>query len=124
MSEGSGKILKSSGSIRPDATAVPNDPSPGYFANPASFAAPAPGQWGNAARNSIQGPATFSLNASIARTFRVGDRLSLDWRIDAANVLNQVTYAGVNTLITSPQFALANRANDMRKLRSSIRVRF
>ena len=52
------------------------------------------------------------------------NRLNIDWRIDATNVLNRVTYGGVNTLITSPQFGLPNRANEMRKLRSSIRVRF
>jgi hypothetical protein len=112
------------GSIRPDASGVAIDAPPGSYASPASFATPAPGQWGNAARNSITGPATFSLNAAVARTFRIGDRLNMDWRIDAFNVLNQVTYASVNTLITSPQFGLPNRANDMRKLRTSLRVRF
>jgi hypothetical protein len=112
------------GSLRPDVTGVPADPAKGSYANPAAFATPAPGRWGDASRNAITGPATFSLNASVARTFRIGDRLNFDWRIDAANVLNRVTYGSVNTLITSPQFGLPNRANDMRKLRSSIRLRF
>ena len=40
------------------------------------------------------------------------------------NLLNQVTYAAVNTLVTSPQFGLATRTNDMRRLRLSLRVRF
>jgi len=112
------------GSLRPDVTGVPDDPAKGAYANPAAFATPAPGQWGNASRNAITGPATFSLNASVARTFRIGNRLNFDWRIDAANVLNRVTYGSVNALITSPQFGLPNRANDMRKIRSSIRLRF
>jgi hypothetical protein len=43
----------------------------------------------------------------------------LDWRLDATNLLNRVTYASVNTLVTSPQFGLPNRANDMRKLRAT-----
>jgi len=60
----------------------------------------------------------------VSRTFRVGNRLSFDWRIDATNVLNRVTYTGVVTSITSQQFGFPNRANDMRRLRSSIRVRF
>ena len=112
------------GSLRANVTGVPNDPPGDAYANPAAFVPPAPGQWGNAARNSVTGPGTFSLNASIARTFRVGSRLNLDWRIDATNVLNRVTYAGVTTLVTSPQFGLPNRASEMRKLRTSIRVRF
>ena len=74
--------------------------------------------------NSITGPRTFSLDASVARTFRVNNRLNLDWRIDATNVLNRVTYSGINALITSPQFGFPNRTNEMRKIRTNIRMRF
>jgi hypothetical protein len=112
------------GSLRPDLTGVPNDPSAGMYANREAFTAPAPGQWGNAPRNSITGPRTFSLDASVMRTLRVNARLNMDWRLEATNVLNRVTYSGVNALITSPQFGLTNRANEMRKIRASLRVRF
>jgi hypothetical protein len=60
----------------------------------------------------------------VTRTFRVNGRLNMDWRLEATNVLNRVTYAGVNALVTSPQFGLTNRANEMRKIRASLRVRF
>jgi hypothetical protein len=112
------------GSLRPGLTGIANDAPAGAYANRDAFAAPAPGQWGNAPRNSITGPRTFSLDASVARTFRVNGRLSMDWRIDATNVLNRVTYSGINALITSPQFGLPNRANEMRKIRTNIRLRF
>jgi hypothetical protein len=112
------------GSLRPDLTGIANDAPDGAYANRDAFAAPAQGQWGTAPRNSITGPRTFSLDASVARTFRVNNRLNLDWRIDATNVLNRVTYAGVNALITSPQFGLPNRTNEMRKIRTNLRVRF
>ena len=90
----------------------------------AAFTAPIQGQWGTAGRNSITGPATFTLNAGVARTFRVNSRLNVDWRLDATNVLNRVTYTSINTLVASPQFGLPNRASDMRKVRATIRVRF
>ena len=112
------------GSLRPDLTGVPNDPPAGMYANREAFTAPAPGQWGNAPRNSITGPRTFSLDASVMRTLRVNARLNMDWRLEATNVLNRVTYSGVNALITSPQFGFTNRANEMRKIRVSLRVRF
>jgi hypothetical protein len=112
------------GALRPDLTGIAKEPSSGAYANAAAFRPPAPGQWGNAPRNSITGPATFTLNAGVARTFRMNTRVTVDWRIDATNVMNRVTYGGVVTSITSPQFGLPNRVNDMRKLRSSIRVRF
>jgi len=64
------------------------------------------------------------MNASVARTFRIGERMNMDYRIDATNVLNRVTFSGINTLITSPEFGYANRTNDMRKIRMSFRFRF
>jgi hypothetical protein len=113
------------GSLRASYTGEPVDDVPdGFYVNPSAFAKPAPGEWGNAARNSITGPAQFSLNASVMRTFVLNGRWSMDWRVDAANVLNRVTYASLNTVVGSPQFGLPNRANAMRKLLSSLRVRF
>jgi hypothetical protein len=112
------------GTIRPDVNAAIDPVSPDFYLNPAAFAAPVAGKWGSAGRNSITGPAQFGLNTGLARTFTWGARLNLDWRIDATNVLNRVTYAGVNTMFGSPQFGLANRANAMRKLQSSLRMRF
>ncbi|MEO8258613.1 MAG: carboxypeptidase regulatory-like domain-containing protein [Acidobacteriota bacterium] len=112
------------GTLRPDVNAAIDPVSSGFYLNPAAFTAPAAGRWGNAGRNSITGPAQFGLNTGLARTFSLGPRLNLDWRIDATNVLNRVTYAGVNTLFGSPQFGLANRANAMRKAQSSLRLRF
>lgn len=44
--------------------------------------------------------------------------------VDPVNVLNRVTYAGVNTIVGSPQFGLPDRTNAMRKLQASARVRF
>jgi hypothetical protein len=112
------------GSVRPALTGVTDDPADGQYANPAWFSAPAPGQWGDARRNSITGPRTFSLNAAIARTFRLGDRINMDWRVDATNLFNRVTYSRITTLITSPEFGLPTTTNDMRKLRTSVRLRF
>ncbi|OFV93632.1 MAG: TonB-dependent receptor [Acidobacteria bacterium RIFCSPLOWO2_12_FULL_65_11] len=112
------------GTLRPDVTSASADLPSGYYANPAAYAAPAAGSWGNAGRNSIRGPAQFSLNMGLGRSFPWGDRLSLDWRVDATNVLNRVTYSGVNTIVGSPQFGLPNRANAMRKIQTSLRLRF
>jgi hypothetical protein len=112
------------GSIRPSLTGVTTDAPDGYYANAAAYAAPAPGQWGDAKRNSITGPRTYSLNASVARTFRLGERINMDWRVDATNLFNRVTYSRVITLITSNDFGLPTTTNDMRKVRTSVRLRF
>jgi hypothetical protein len=113
------------GTLRPDLTGVPVDAVPaGYYLNPAAYTAPSPGRWGNAGRNSVRGPAQFGLNAGVSRTFPWGNRLNLEWRVDATNVLNRVTFASVNALVGSPQFGLANLANPMRKLQTTVRLRF
>jgi hypothetical protein len=112
------------GTIRADVTGVANDLTDGTYANSASFAAPAAGRWGNAGRNSIRGPAQFGLNMGLGRSFFWGSRLTLDWRLDATNVINHVTFAAVNTIVGSPQFGVASQANPMRKVQSSLRVRF
>jgi len=113
------------GSIRPDFTGADIDAAPaGLFLNPAAVAAPAPGRWGNAGRNSINGPRQFGLNASMARTFRMSDRLSADFRIDATNALNVVTYTAWDVVANSGQFGLPIAANNMRSVRSTFRMRF
>jgi hypothetical protein len=112
------------GTIRASDTGASATIPDGFYANPAAYSAPASGQWGTAGRNSIRGPAQFSLNGSLGRSFLWGNRLTVDWRIDATNVLNRVTYSMVNTIVGSPQFGLPNQANTMRKLQSSLRVRF
>ncbi|HEV2280250.1 MAG TPA: carboxypeptidase-like regulatory domain-containing protein [Acidobacteriaceae bacterium] len=111
--------------IRPDRTSAPlYAGSGGRFLNRAAYAPPAPGQWGNARRDSIIGPSQFSMNASMARGFRLSDKLTLDARIDATNAINYVNYSAWNTTVTSPQFGLPSAANAMRLLELTFRVRF
>ena len=113
------------GSIRPDYTGASlyNAPS-GLYLNPAAYAAPLPGHWGNAGRNTIIGPSQFALSASLGRTFRVADRFSLDFRLDSANALNHVSFTSWNTIVTSNQFGLPTGSNAMRTVQATLRVRF
>jgi hypothetical protein len=112
------------GSVRPNATGAPVSVGDGRSLNPAAYGAPASGQWGNAGRNSIRGPAQFALDASLGRSFLLGDRFNVDFRLDATNVLNHVTFPSWNTTVGSAQFGLPNRANAMRKVQANIRLRF
>jgi hypothetical protein len=115
------------GSYRPEYTGASlYSGAPGLFLNPAAYATPPSGQWGNAGRDSITGPYQFSLNASLSRTFRLTDRFNLDLRVDATNALNHVTFQNWNTTVGSTQFGLPNpnAANAMRSLLTTLRVRF
>ena len=113
------------GSIRPDYTGAPLYDAPaGLFLNPAAYRAPAPGHWGSAGRNTINGPSQFVMSSSLGRTFRRGDRLNLDFRVDASNTLNQVTYTSWNTIFGSTQFGFPVSANPMRTFQTVVRARF
>jgi hypothetical protein len=111
--------------VRPRLTGAPPDAAPpGSYANPAAYATPLPGTWGDAGRNSIRGPAQFSMDMSVSRAFRLVGSWNLEWRVSATNVLNRVTFASIDTIITSPQFGFPTVANPMRRIHTTVRVRF
>jgi hypothetical protein len=111
--------------IRASTTGISPAPvAPRTYANPAAFTVPAPGTWGNAGRNSLRGPAAFSMDLSVARVFRLRTRLNLEWRIAATNVLNRVTFAAVDAIVGSPQFGQPTVANPMRTVQMTTRLRF
>jgi hypothetical protein len=113
------------GSIRPNYTGASIYDAPsGLFLNPAAYTAPSSGSWGNAGRNTIIGPQQFSLNASMSRTFRISDRYSADLRIDGTNALNHPTFPSWVVVTSSAQFGLANPANAMRSVQTTVRLRF
>lgn len=111
--------------IRPDRTSASlYSASNGYFLNWNAFAAPASGQWGNAGRNSIRGPATFTMNAALMRTLRVHGNYSLDLRLEADNVLNHASFTAWNTVWNPTTFGLPASVNAMRNVQLSGRFRF
>ncbi len=113
------------GSIRPNRRQLRSAEAPaGLFLNPAAFAPPPAGEWGNAGRNCITGPNQFSLDVSLGRTFRLRDVFIFDFRLDGSNILNHVTFPSWNTTINSSQFGLPDRSNPMRKIRANLRMNF
>jgi Carboxypeptidase regulatory-like domain len=111
--------------VRPSLTgASPAPVTPVSYANAAAYTAPAPGAWGTAGRNSIRGPAEFSLDATLARVFRLRGRLNLEARLAATNLLNRVTFSQIDAVVTSPQFGLPTAANAMRRLNVTFRLGF
>jgi trimeric autotransporter adhesin len=92
--------------------------------NTAAFSAPAPGTYGNASRNSIEGPGTVATSGSLSRTVSLGETRNFEARITANNIFNTVQYSGVSTSITSGQFGQITGAAGMRSLTYTARFRF
>ncbi|HEY4357075.1 MAG TPA: TonB-dependent receptor [Acidobacteriaceae bacterium] len=126
------------GPLRPDVAAGTSvyAASTGRFLNASAFAAPKAGQFGNAGRYSITGPAQFTFNASLARTFRLDKKFNLDVRADATNLLNHGVFTTYNTALnpvtasaptlalSSPLFGLPTAVNAMRSIQMTARLRF
>jgi len=112
------------GAMRADRTSAPTDDIPnGYYINPEAYTLPV-GHFGTAGRNSERGPKQFNLNMNVTRTFVLTQRFNMDWRLDVTNLLDRVTYSAINTSVGSPQFGLPIAANTMRRIQTSVRLRF
>jgi hypothetical protein len=60
--------------------------------NPAAFAAPANGTRGNLGRFIANGPGAYEIDSSLQKRFRLTERLSLNFRAAAFNLLNHPEY--------------------------------
>ena len=81
---------------------------------------------GDAARNTITGPGSFTWNAALAKTVPLGrDGLRrLDFRLDTNNLLNHVNYSGISTVVNSATFGSVTGAGAMRSMSFTTRVNF
>ncbi|MEO8681010.1 MAG: carboxypeptidase regulatory-like domain-containing protein [Vicinamibacterales bacterium] len=82
------------------------------YLNPAAFATPAPGQWGNLERNSIKGPSFKQLDLVLSKRFEVGGGSRVELRWEIFNVLDTVNFANPNgTLPAALPSAALTEAN-------------
>lgn len=65
--------------------------------DPAAFTDPAPGEYGTAGRNIIEGPGLANLDTSLFRGFPVGERRSIQLRGEFFNVLNHANFLDPST---------------------------
>jgi hypothetical protein len=97
--------------------------------NPKAYAAPTntPGFcdfFGNAPRNSIEGPGTVENNMSLSKTEQLGDTRSFEFRATVSNAFNTVQYSGVATTVDSPTFGQVVSVGEMRSFQFTARFRF
>lgn len=114
------------GSGRPEATGEPIEAGNGYF-NLDAFTYPPPGELGDAGRNTIPGPWSWSLNTAFGRYFTLGgegSRRRLELRFETTNTLNHVNITGINTSFGSALYGLPIAAGAMRTADVNLRFRF
>jgi trimeric autotransporter adhesin len=98
--------------------------------NSAAYVAPAPdlaypcGAFGNAPRDSIEGPGKVVNNMALSKTVQMGETRSLEMRATINNVFNTVQYTGIGTTVNLPTFGQVTSVGAMRSFQFSARFRF
>jgi Carboxypeptidase regulatory-like domain len=93
--------------------------------NPAAFAAPPAYTFGNIGRNSVYGPPLQTLDFTLARTFRLTEKTSFQFRGEAFNTLNKVNLGTPNRYVNTPQFGTITMAmTPGREIQLSARLSF
>ncbi len=77
--------------------------------NPAAFAIPAKGTWGNLGRYAGRGPGYYEIDTALQKKFPLTERLNLNFRAEAFNLFNHPIYANPSgSLGSNPATPSAN----------------
>ena len=61
--------------------------------NPAAFAVPAKGTWGNLGRNVARGPGFWEVDSALEKITPIGQKTHLKFRVEAFNLFNRPIFA-------------------------------
>lgn len=91
---------------------------PYQIANPAAFAIPATGTFGDAGRNILRNPGLEQFDLSLRKNTRITERITAQFRAEFFNVLNHTNFAppaasGNNLLTAGPSFGLSQETANM-----------
>ncbi|MGH9664523.1 MAG: carboxypeptidase regulatory-like domain-containing protein, partial [Bryobacteraceae bacterium] len=123
---GQDRYLAGTGSQRPNLVGDPAVANPGIaeWFNPAAFALPALGTYGNLGRNILFGPGSKNVDLSLFREFKIVERFRLQLRAEAFNSLNHPNFTNPVATSTSANAGRILSAADPRILQFALRLRF
>jgi hypothetical protein len=135
--DGNGNFANSDGyeAQMPDVVANPNGTHclPGTFFNTCAFVDPPMGSFGNAGRNSVRGPGYQIWDASIFKTFQIGERTRLEFRTEFFNFPNHTNFllsksgpqeSNSSTVLGSAQFGYLTAARPPRQIQFALKLSF
>jgi hypothetical protein len=105
------------------------DKSWNNFLNPAAFAQPALGTFGNAKRNGYYGKGARVVDLSLVRSFRFGNANRIEARVEAFNAFNWFRPGGLGnngpvTNLTNANFGRYLQADDPRIMQFALKYQF
>jgi hypothetical protein len=92
--------------------------------NTQAFTVNALGTYGDTGRNIVRGPGFLNWDMSFFRDFPIGERLKLQYRLDASNIFNHTVLTSVNTTVTSSGFGIITGTGNPRILQMALRILF
>ena len=100
-------------------------PGPNRWFNTAAYEVPDAYTFGDAPRNSINGPDFLDIDLYLAKRFGVGRDLSLEFRIETFNVANRANFAQPDPYIDSESGGtITGLAGPMREIQWGLRLYF
>ena len=79
------------------------------YINPAAFAMPAPGTFGNLARNALRGPGISQVDLTLSKKFVVREGMNFEFRAECYNILNSPVFQAPNyATVSGSQARLAD----------------
>jgi hypothetical protein len=98
--------------------------TPEQWFNAAAFAFPAPGTFGNAGRNILEGPGYQNINASLVKNTGLTERLNLQLRAEVFNLFNHPNFNMPDNFLGSPTFGRITSARDPRHIQFGAKLLF
>ena len=92
--------------------------------NPAAFAQPALGTYGNSVRNAYDGPGRRVVDLSLVRSFRFGNGQRIEARVEAFNAFNWFLLENPNTTLSSATFGRITSSGDPRVMQFAVKLEF
>ncbi|MBI3281039.1 MAG: TonB-dependent receptor, partial [Acidobacteria bacterium] len=124
-----GNPANTTGGQRPDRLRDGNLPrserTPDRWFDRTAFAVPARFTFGNSGANVLYGPGLVNLDLTVARTFRLTERVSLDFRSEFFNLFNDAHFSFPNTVVNTPQAGLISEtASSARQIQFGLKLVF
>ena len=101
-----------------------SNPTTLQWFNTAAFAFPAPGTFGNAGRNILEGPGFQNVNASLVKNTALTERVNLQFRAEAFNLFNHPNFNLPDNFLGSPTFGRITSARDPRHIQFGLKLLF
>lgn len=100
-------LFSVSGSERPDlvpgvSLTPPGGRTPTDWINPAAFAVPASGTFGDAGRNLVRAPGLWQVDSALSKTISLTERLGVQFRAEVFNLFNRAQYGSPQANLSSP----------------------